>query len=544
LWVGCVVGFWHYGYASLRNQQRLAIASIATTTTFTLQLSSTPALVPNGALSGILQYRPEAGYGLPNPITILQMRNGWPLNIVRNAAQSGDTSAGALARLPAELAAYSPTLVLMQAMGINDQSYTGVDAPATFASEATTIINNRAIYDAILASGAYLIVGTTTPVATGEARAQKDLMDRVCRLNDDLWRYAQGRGRMMVYDSHASVVDPASATGLSTAVYHRSDAVHWSIRGALRVSKLIEPFLSNIVGAVRSTLPKALLESHTQGALSVTSATGSSTTVTVTMAAAHRWRVGEKIRVSGMGDTAANGTFVITAVTSTTFTYEAPGLATSGTISGTKVISRSDNIFRNNLLATATGGTLGTGITGAAASLMRCDNAGDVTGYTALASVAADDTGFGNKQVLAITVAGTGAGTTRSQITVAGTTAFATEMPGNGKRYVFEALLRIKSSAWANTPISDIRCYLSVTGSDGKTYQAEAFYGWDGVEAASLLEDVTWHARTPALLVPFGVTVSSAVFMFWVRHPSAITSAATLTMEMARPAVWDVSDYA
>jgi len=541
-WVGLPVNFWHYGYQSLRNRRRIAVLSIPTTTSLVFQLPDAPTDLPNGALTGILQFRQESGHGVANPITQLQIRMGWPLNIVHNGAKSGEYSGAGLANVQADLAAYSPQLVIMQAYGINDQTYSGVDAPSPFLSESQTIANLRAIFDAILATGANLIVGTITAVVATEARGTKDVMDRITRINAAIWAYAQDKSRMQVYDSYGATIDPTDATGLALATYHRSDKIHWSIKGALRVAKLIEPLVRKIIASPTfSTLPKAAIQSHNTGALTVSSATGSGATVTVVLSANHKWRAGETIRVTGMGDAAANGVFSIATVNATTgLTYDAPGLATSGAISGTKIISRSDNIFRNNLLATASGGTNGTNAIGTVAALLKCeDGLAAGVGWAATTSVAADDSGFGNKQVMVVTAAATT--TNRSQITVTGTTAFATEMAGNGRSYIWECAARLKSSAWASTPICDIRAYLSVTGSDGKIYTAEALYGSDGTNEPTILEDVDWHLRTPALYIPVGVTVSSAVFMFWVRHNGSFSAGPTLTMEMARIAVRDVT---
>ena len=541
-WPGLTVTMWNRDYATWVNPLELVIVAIPTTTTFTVVMPAGYEDLPNGALTGSLQMRAPAYRGNSNYVNLMQMRLGWPLDIVAIPAQSGEWSTGALARI-SDVTSLNPQLVIMNSFGINDQTYSGINAASPFNNEATTIANNRAIFDAILSTGAFLIVGTIPPTASGDARGTIDICDRVIRLNDDIWRYARGKTRMLVFDMHSAVIDPTSAVGAALAVNVRVDNVHLTTRGAIKVAKLLEPFVSNIIAATKSTLPTALIQSHNTGAKTVTSATGASGVVTVVMAAAHKWRAGEQIRVTGMGDAAANGVFSIASVTSTNLTYAAPGVA-DGVISGTKVISRSNNIFRNNLLATTTGGTLTAGsgsISGAAAAFIKCEVANTSTSYAAAASVAADDSGFGNKQVLAVTACSAD-GTPRSQFTVPGTTAFATEMAGNGRYYSFECRYRLKSSAWANTPISDVRGYLTITGSDGKTYAGEAYAGWDGSEAASIIEDQDWHVRTPAVYVPVGVTVSSSVFMLWARHSAAISGAATLTLELARPAVFDVTD--
>lgn len=539
-WPTLKVTLWNFSYASLTAPLELPISEIPTTTSFSVVMPVGYVDLPNGAVSGEFQLRTQAYRGNSNYVNIMQMRLGWPLNIVGIASQSGGFTTGSIARIN-DVLSLNPHIVLMNCLGINDQTYSGVDAPETFNSEETTIANNEKIFDAILGTGAYLIVGTIPPTTTGDPRGTIDICDRVIRLNDALWRYAQGKNRMVVFDMHSVILDPTSAAGAALASNVRVDNVHLSTRGAIRVAKLLEPFITNLIAASKSTLPTSLIQSHNTGAKSVSSASASGGVVTVTMAAAHKWRAGETIRVTGMGDAAANGVFSIASVTSTTLTYAATGVA-GGAISGTKIISRSNNIFRNNLLATATGGALGT-ITGTAAAHIRCEVANTTVGYIGVASVAADDSGFGNKQIIA-TTACSADGTPRTQFTVPGTTAYATEMAGNGRSYSFECRLRLKSTAWANTPISDVRGYLQIVGSNGKTYTGEAFAGWDGAEVASLIEDQDWHVRTPAVLVPVGVTVSTSIFVIWCRHSAAISGGSTFTMELARPAVYDVTDAA
>lgn len=546
-WPGLMVSFWNYSYPSLRDRQRLPVLSMPNSTTLTFQLPTVPAGVPNGALTGTTQYRAENLRAVNNPVMLAQAMMGWPLNVVVNAAKSGEYSRSALANIN-ELLSYRPALVIMQALGINDQTYAYPDSIGRFLTEAETIANNRAIYDAILASGADLIVGTITPVKTGEARARKDIMDRVIRINDDLWRYARGKSRMQVYDAYGAYIDPTDTTGLALANTMRIDNIHHSIRGALKLAPLIVNCIKRYApGPVRSTLPQSAIANHDAAALATSSASATGTTVTLTMSAAHQWRPGERIRCTDFTDTACNGVFTITSTPSaTTLTFEAPGV-TAGALSGSRIVSRSDNIFRNPLLLSASGGTVSAGsgsITGTVAQYLQCGVANTSTGYVAVASVAADDSGFGNKQVLAVTACSAD-GTTRSQITVAGSSSYAaTKMAGNGRSWQFEALVRLKSTSWADTPLSDFRAYLQVTGSDGLTYEADALYGWDGTEAGWCTANLELHLRTPPLLIPPGVTVSNSSFMVWCRHSGAIANSATFTMELARIAVTDVTDVA
>ena len=548
LWVGLDCALWNYSYASMRNNFVVPITALVSTTSFKVVLPAGFTDLPNGALAGSTFFRTAAVRGSSNWVNMAQMQLGWPLNIVHNGGQSGEWTTGALTRVQADCISKQPQVVIMNCLGINDQTYGGIDSTGGFNSDVTTIANNRAIFDTILATGAYLIVGTIMPAATGESRANIDIMDRVIRINNDLWDYAQGKTRMRVVDLYGSMIDPANATGLAFANLMRNDAIHLGIRGAIRAGALLATAIQSITSAARSTLPQSLIASHTTGAKTVTSATASGGVVAVVMADTNRWRAGEEIRVTGMGNANANGVFSIdSVVNTTTFTYSAPGTP-DGVISGTKVISRSRNIWRNNLLATTTGGSssVGAGALTATkiAALLRIEVQVVTTAWVGTADVVADDSGFGNKQTLAITAVtadGSSGGSARTQFTVAGTTSFATEMQGNGRSYNFECTFRAKSTAWANTPVSDLYSQFQVVGSDGNTYTANGLFGWDGAETSSLVANIEWHINTPPITIPVGVTVSSANFIVWARHGGVISGGATLTFELARPAVYDVT---
>lgn len=545
-WPGMMVSFWNYSYPALRNRLRLPVLSMPNSTSLVFQLPTVPAGVANGALTGTVQYRPENLRGVNNPVNLAQSLMGWPLNIVVNAAKSGEYTRSALANI-SELLSFKPALVIMQALGINDQTYAYPDGIGRYLTEAETAANNRAIFDAILSSGADLIVGTITPVGSAEtARAKKDIMDRVIRLNDDIWAYARGKSRMQVYDAYGAYINPTDTTGLALANTMRVDGIHHSIRGGLKLAALIVNCIKRYQSAaIRSTLPQSAIANHDAAALSTSSATAAADgTVTVTMAAAHNWRPGESIRCTDFTDTACNGVFtILTTPASNQLTFSAPG-AVAGALSGSRIISRMANIFRNPLLTSAAGGTTTAGsgsLTGTVAQYLNCGVANTSTSYVAVASVAADDSGYGNKQVLAVTACSAD-GTPRSQITVAGSSSYAaTKMRGSGSAWQFECLFRLKSSSWADTPINDFRAYLQVTGSDGLTYEADAMFGWDGTEAGWGTANLELHLRTPPLQIPAGVTVSNSSFMVWVRHSGAITAAATLTLEMARIAVTDIT---
>jgi hypothetical protein len=67
----------------------------------------------------------------------------------------------------------------------------------------------------------------------------------------------------------------------------------------------------------------------------ISTATESGSTVTVTTSAAHGFSVGQQVAISGVSVSGYNGTFTITAVTSTTFTYTATATSLAGGTGGT-----------------------------------------------------------------------------------------------------------------------------------------------------------------------------------------------------------------
>lgn len=100
-----------------------------------------------------------AGYGVPPQQAwpaLLASRTGW---VVVNAGVSGDTSAGALARLPALLEEHRPVLVLVT-LGGNDM--------LRKLPEGTTVANLGGMLDLVRAHGAKaVLVATPKPSVTG-----------------------------------------------------------------------------------------------------------------------------------------------------------------------------------------------------------------------------------------------------------------------------------------------------------------------------------------------------------------------------------------
>lgn len=533
IWTGKQVRVWSYTYPSIRVGQDVTLTRISSSQfSFVLTGASDVPASPDPT-KFFIQGRSNNQF--VSWVGLYQMRNNNRLNIIKNLAQNGETSIGAEARIAA-LTALTPDLVLMQATGINDENV-GVDGTV---SEWQTNAANAAIIDEILNSGAKLLLLTITPVYTGEARATKAAMARVIRKNNFLKEYCKGKANVAVIDSWRELIDPTSATGLALAGMTRNDNIHYSHKGALKVCKKVETVLNAWFPESATTLPCSLMDSGDGGKLTVSGATSAADVVTIN-STAHGWRVGDEFFVKKMTESAANGVFTVKAApNANSFTYDAPGTGTATLGAGSVVVTRSPQAFGNHLLQTTTGGNIANGVTGTAASKLQCANqAGNTGTLTAVASVAAAASGIGNEQVLTVTAAATN---DRPGINTYGTTSFMFDLQLN-RKYRFEAMLRVDSTAWANTPISEIYTIVSITWSTGEAYGISLTSGWDGVEAPTLNENVLWHLKSGeiALAPPqAGATLASATWTNYIRFSAALSGGATLVMGLSQIAITDV----
>jgi len=507
--------------------------------TYTVTLTDKPSDLPSGALSGTVFLRHESRRPTESWVNLVQMRNGQPLNIVQNAAQSGDTSTGCLGRLARDVLAYSPQLVLMQCPGVNDESASNGALP-----ESTTLTALQSIFDQILAAGAALIVLTITPVASGEARGTLAIMERVRRKNRWIKAYAKGKRNMRVVDAYAAIVNPADTTGLAqTALLKTADQIHYTIPGGLVIAKLVEPVIQRMfpeLAAGVTSLPATAIDSFTTSAQTMTSGAASGGVVTMTKTA-HGYRVGEEIRVKGATQTGANGVFTIASVpSSSTFTYSA---VADGSLTGTILVSRSRNLFPNPLLLTATGGTTANGATGTVADNLSVTNAAGNTGtLTYAASVAAASHGYGNEQLIAITAAAAG---DRPRFAFENSTGGSATIANDlipGRTYRLEALLRIASNSWADTPVTELYADLVITDSvTSLDYRVSALENFAGLTGVSIAEDLTLYLQTADITIPATANPSVAQMSIYVRCSAGITNSKTLTLGLSRIAVWDVT---
>jgi hypothetical protein len=88
-----------------------------------------------------------------------------------------------------------------------------------------------------------------------------------------------------------------------------------------------------------------ILDSITSKGGSVVSITRTGTTATVTTSAAHRFKVGDKVAISGATQSEYNGVFTITGVTPTTFTYEVTGSPASPATGAPVIATRYESLL-------------------------------------------------------------------------------------------------------------------------------------------------------------------------------------------------------
>lgn len=516
---GWYVDVFNRTYTALKKKQRLQVTKIDADN-FSVNIGADLSGVPSGALSGSTFARVESRHGSNSWVNWLQMLMKWPFDIVWNGAQSGDTTQDCLDRIDADCLNYSPKVVLMQIPGINDMS-TG-NGPI---DEETIFTNQKAIISRILNSGAFIVLCPLTPVYTGEGRATVQNMARVARLNRRLAAFVKAKTGIAMIDAYGLTINPTSTTGLATASYVKStDFIHYSIPGALRVGKAARDKLQYLFATDFDTRPRSAVDSFGASLVTASSVTISDGIATFN-STAHGILAGEQVGVFGASATGTlDGWVTVLTASANAFTF---ATSASGTVTGTVVASRSRNVFDNCVLATATGGTVTSPVTGTCADGI---NARFHSGSgTAVASVVAQADGFGNAQRLVVEAA------------------VANDLPGfqsevtstlnryaqAGERYVMEGDLRIASANWANTPITEIMFRLIVTV-DSVLYSAHAINTYDGLTAASVAEDLALHVRTPELIIPAG-TVSQFYWQMYVRASGTVSS--DLTLDLGRIAV-------
>lgn len=539
-----IVRIWHYSYTSMRDHVAVPIV-LTSSTVVTANIGAGLAGVPATDIKTGLYVASENHRSIASFVNWIQMVMGWPLTIVRNAAQSGDLVAGNVRRLARDVAALSPDLVIGQSPGINDMRSGDARSEVQITSDLTEL------YEGVLATGAILIVGTLTPVSSAETdRAHRSNMQMVLRINDWIREFASAHAGMHVIDHYASFIDISNTTGLALSSRVRNDGIHPATKSSILVAKKWVALLQHRISSTHSTLSKSIIDCHPNSRLTISSASASGGVVTIN-STAHTYRVGDEFRALGGSQAAANGWFTVASVPgSGSFTYSAPGVP-DGAITGL-AISRSRRLFTNPLLQTTTGGNVNTGggntITGVAAANVNVSN-GIGSGCTAVASVAAAANvaasalggstlppPLGNEQVMTISAAAAG---NRPGIATYGSTAFATQMYG-GRSYIAECVLRLSSTDWTATMISNLLAVLSVSASP-TSFSANMAFGQDASETYVIAEDMRLHLRSAVIRLPTGCSVSSADLTVQATIQAAFSSGPVLTMGVSQINVIDVT---
>ena len=511
------------GYASLLKGRVLPVTRV-TANQFTVQLEPNLTGLPNGVLSGTTQLRNFAWRGIEGFVTWFNMASGWRFNTVFNGAQSGDTTADALARIDDDCIAYKPQVVIMQIPGINDCSAGNGPIP-----EETTWTNQKAIIDKIAATGTTLILLNVTPVATGEGagRATLQNMQRVIRLNRRLADYCAKKAGVVLFDAWGQVVSPTDTTALAATgvLRNAADAIHYSQRGGRLIGEALWQQVKNYFPSFPDSLPKSVVDSYVGGAATLTSATRSGGIVTGVLTA-HGFNTGDVVKVTGGTSTVFNDYVTLTRIDSASLSF--PSAGADGALTGTILIGRNNNLIAKPLAEVATGGTVAAPATGTAASGRRVEATNGTP--TMVASVVANAAGFGNDQRVVITPAAA-----NDQVRVGMDFAdYTTNVPAvvkGGRSYFAEGFVTLSGVSGSN--LNEIRFNIEAIV-DGVTYQAYGSIGY--ALGATINTDWSGHMRTAQIVLPAGVCTKMSAFIH-VRFSAAGTA---LTLQLGRLALREV----
>ena len=530
------VGWWltiwnrNFSYPTVNGIFRRQVTSVPDSSTFVVNVGAGRNFAASDAN---WRYRPESWRSAQAFVTWLQMVSNQRFNIVYNGGASGDRADEALARIQVDCLDYSPHMVICQMPGVND---TG--AGNTSRSLESIVADRHAIVDRILASGVRLVLLTTTPVASGEGRANIVAMSRVVEMNRRLVEYCRGKGGLWIVDAHGLIVDPTSATGLSLSTaagaaghLRTTDNIHYSMRGGRMIGEAVWNAIKTSFPAKPDSLPKSVLDARAVSLITLSSVTVSGGVCSATASQANV-RVGDRYKVWG-GTSPFNEYVTISSVVGTAIQF--PCAHADGTVTGTVNMSAAANMIDNPLLTTATGGTLspvaGSGTMQAGSVAASGVKVVINTGTPAVAaSVTSRSDGFGNDQTVVITSAAAS-----NQVIVEAdfnwsSSAGSFNWPGQikaGRSYVFEAELSLSGVSGSN--VSEIRPVVFAT-LDGTTYQA---YGMNGyADGATLDTDLAAaHIKTAPFVVP---AFSSATVFKWQLVVTFSAAGTALTLKLGR----------
>lgn len=543
--VGQKFNFWNRSYTSINAVQTLTVASVVSSTVFTATLNAGNYSDLAATLTGTSYVVPFNSKCSKSWLNWLNARGGQRVSIVRNDAQSGDTTTQFLARLPALIQAWRTdgiSLVVGQMVGVNDIT---IDTITQTNNTDRIFTNLLSIFDMIRLAGFKMLVGTITPVLTGEpGRAQRSIMVLVTAMNNWLWQYAQRYAdQITVIDGYPAIVDPTNTVGLArSGVLAAADKIHYSNAGGYAVAAAEQAKFNAALPVVRTTLPRSAADSQAQTILSSPTGVAASGVVTISAAGANIEQ-GQELFVRGATGayTPLNGRQVSSNSGGGSFTIACA--VPDGAVAGTLVISPSRQLMPDPLMLTTGGTAPSGGITGSTGDVPGQWNARGVAGtVTGVASIVADSEGFGSASRITVTAATADARVGWAFKNSVGT--LENKMVP-GRTYVFEAKLVIGSSNWAQTPISEVQFELNIGANSTETWRFCDLNQYENVipliAAGAATE--TLHLKSAPITVPLGATFQSAQATIGLRW-QAIQSAGTLTMDLSLPAFRDVTnDY-
>lgn len=540
--VGQTFNFWNRSYSSINAVQTLTVASVVSSTVFTAALRAGDYSDLVATLTGTSYVVPFNSKCSKSWLNWLNARGGQRVSIVRNDAQSGDTTTQFLARLPALIQAWRTdgiNLVVGQMPGVNDIV---IDTITQTNDTARIFSNLLTIFDTIRLAGLKMLVGTITPVASGEARAQTRIMSLVVSMNAWLWQYAQRYAdQIVVIDGYPRVVDPINTIGLArSGVLSAADKIHYTNAGGYAVAAAEQAKFNAALPIARSTLPQSAVDSQAQTVLSSPTGVAASGVVTISAAGAYVEQ-GQELFVRGATGsyTPLNGRQVAANSGGGAFTIAC--VVPDGTVTGTLVISPSRQLMPDPIMLTTGGTAPSGGITGATTDVPGQLNAKGFAGtVTGVASIVADSEGFGNASRISVTAAAAvdarvgwsfknSIGTIENKL-----------IPG--RTYVFEGKLVLGSADASQTPISEVLFELNIGANGTETWRMCDLNQYENVIPliASGVIAETLHLKTAPLTIPVGATLNSAQATITIRWQAAQV-AGTLTMDLSRLAFRDVT---
>lgn len=551
--LGALVNVWHRSYASLTVMQQLPVYDVVSSTVYRVRLDGAIGAypdLPNGALisSPTLFTVPswlKASKGWMRWLCALGNQR-WRLAI--NQCQSGDTTAQMLTRIQAARTAFRAAgvnTVVMHGIGVNDLT---IDSIGTSNDLQQTWANIVKIFDTFRQDGMRLIISTLTPVATGEARAQKSIMSALQELNRIHWNYARRYGhRVLMLDAYPVIALPTDATGLANGNYVSSaDHIHLNNVGAYKIAKAVLAQATAFCPSSRTTLPQSTLDSRANAALASPTGNAAGGVVTITAAASYIQKTQEVFIRGATGSyTGLNGRQVALATdASGSFRVYCPGCP-DGAVTGTLVVSPSRQLFADPLLLGSTAANVANGATGTTLSALKVSNNSGNTGtMTYAASVVAAADGFGNAQRIRVTAA---AVNDRPYVSLNASVGTLDNQMTPGRTYEWEAQVRYAvGSAWANAPLSEIDFEMNIGYTDGgvaQTARGSDLVAYDNVAPLFDSSDalsVTLHLRTSAVTIPSTATITSCQIIMSTRFQNTM-STDTLDIEWSRLACRDVT---